>query len=76
MATVTTPDVDEALISRIKALAEAHNHPIEAEIRDLLRQAVAARPKSDFLIAIANAIAALTPKDLAQTDFVRTPRRG
>lgn len=43
MATITIRDIDDALVEKIRDLAEEHNHSIEKEIRDLLQQAVTRR---------------------------------
>jgi antitoxin FitA len=68
MATITISDVEDSLVEKIRDLAEQHNHSVEKEIRDLLQQAVEAKPQSRSLIDAANAIAALTPKGVPQTD--------
>jgi plasmid stability protein len=68
MATITISDVDDALVEKITDLAKEHNHSVENEIRDLLRQAVEAKPRSKSLIDIANTVAALTPTGVPQTD--------
>jgi antitoxin FitA len=68
MATITISDVEDSLVEKIRDLAEQHNHSVEKEIRDLLQQAVEAKPRSRSLVDIANAIAALTPKGVPQTD--------
>ncbi|MGQ0445273.1 MAG: FitA-like ribbon-helix-helix domain-containing protein [Beijerinckiaceae bacterium] len=70
MTRITISDVDDALVEKIRNLAKEHNHSFENEIRDLLRQAVEAKPRSKTLIEIANAIAALTPSGVPQTDSV------
>lgn len=70
MATITISEVDDAVVEKIRVLAKEHNHSVEREIRDLLQQAVEAQPRRKSLIDIADAIAALTPKGVPQTDSV------
>jgi len=68
VATITIPDLDDRVVDKIKDLAEEHNHSVESEIKDVLQQAVEALVHDRSLVEIADAIAALTPKDLPQTD--------
>jgi len=75
MATIS--DVDDALVEKIKDLAEAHHRSVETEIRHLLQQAVAQRRRS--FVENAEAIAALIPTGVTQTDstiLVREDRDG
>jgi antitoxin FitA len=68
VATITIPDLDDRVVDKIKDLAEEHNHSVESEIKDILQQAAEALVHDRSLVEIADAIAALTPKDLPQTD--------
>jgi plasmid stability protein len=70
MATITISEVDDAVVEKIRVLAKEHIHSVAREIRDLLQQAVEAQPRRKSLIDIADAIAALTPKGVPQTDSV------
>ena len=74
MATVTLHDIDEATLRRLEQQARAHGRTVEREIVAVLADA-AARPLSAAdRVAIARRIAAMTPKDVAQTDSVRILR--
>ena len=67
MATVTIRNLDDAAVDRLKAKAREHNRSLEAEIRALLMEA-AARPSRKSFLELADRIAAMTPKGVAQTD--------
>ncbi|HEY1362797.1 MAG TPA: plasmid stabilization protein [Xanthobacteraceae bacterium] len=44
MASITIRNVDETLKQRLKARAAEHGQSVEAEARDILREALAKRP--------------------------------
>lgn len=67
MATVTIRNLDDATVDRLKTKAREHNRSLEAEIRLLLTEA-AARPSRGAFLELTNRIAAMTPKNVAQTD--------
>jgi plasmid stability protein len=48
MASLSVRNVDDDLISRLKRRAARHGRPAEAEVRDILRQALSAEPESSF----------------------------
>jgi hypothetical protein len=65
---------DEALLTRISDLAKLHNRSIEQEVEALLQAAVPVRPAREDLRALAESIAAMTPKGVKQTDSVEILR--
>jgi len=65
---------DEALLTRISDQAKLHNRSVEQEVEALLQAAVPERPKREDLRAIAERIAAMTPKGVKQTDSVEILR--
>lgn len=67
MATVTVRNLDEKLVENLKKQATANNRSLEAEVREILRQA-ARRPSRVELLALADRIAAMTPQGVKQTD--------
>ena len=67
MATLTIRNLDDAVVDTLKARAKANHRSLEAELRELLTRA-AERPSREELIATADRIAAMTPKDVVQTD--------
>ena len=66
MATVTIRNLDDTVVGRLKFKAKQNGRSLEAEVRELLKQA-ATRKTTEELIAIADRIAAMTP-DVPQTD--------
>ncbi len=66
MATVTIRNLDDAVVERLKYKAKQNGRSLEAEVRELLKQA-ADRKTTEELLAIADRIAAMTP-DVPQTD--------
>jgi antitoxin FitA len=67
MAKVTVRELEDEVVTRLKARARVHGRSLEAELRDILRQAAAA-PSPKELKAIAERITTLTPADRPQTD--------
>ena len=57
---------DETLVSRLSRLADAHKRSVEAEALEIIRSALAEEVRFDRL-AIADRIAAMTPKDRVPT---------
>jgi hypothetical protein len=66
MATVTLDHLDEELFARIDKLARAKQTTVEDAIVSVLRDVLPGR--SPTLLEQADAIAALTPPDVVQTD--------
>ncbi len=66
MATVTIRNLDGEIVERLKYKAKQNGRSLEAEVRELLKQA-ADRKTTEELLAIADHIAAMTP-DVPQTD--------
>ncbi|PSJ52573.1 hypothetical protein [Kumtagia ephedrae] len=58
---------DETLVSRLSRLADVHKRSVEAEALEIIRSALAEEVRVDRL-AIADRIAAMTPKDRVRTD--------
>ena len=65
MAQVIVRNLDDEVVSSLKLKAELHGHSLEQELRDILKSA--AELSSEEKLAIADRIAALTPRPL-QTD--------
>lgn len=61
MANLTVRNVDAAVVKALKARAKKHNRSLEAEIRQVLADAVSGARGSD-LRALAQRIASLTPR--------------
>ena len=74
--TLVIEGLSEALVRDLQSLADAHAQPLEAEVRDLLSRSVREargwriRKDQDWPALIANAerIRAMTPKDVPQSD--------
>ncbi len=73
MATVTIRNLDDAVVERLKYKAKQNGRSLEAEVRELLKQA-ADRKTTEELLAIADRIAAMTPTDRPQTDSAQIIR--
>jgi plasmid stability protein len=69
MGTVTIRNLDDKIIKRLKARAKTHRRSLEAELRDLLSHA-SRQPLIVDALAEADRIAAMTPKNVKQTDSV------
>jgi len=68
MATVTIRNLDDEVVKQLKAQAKANNRSLEAELRRILAQAASQRERLAKLRQEAERIAAMTPKDVPQTD--------
>lgn len=76
MATLTIRNLEDEIVGALKARAKRNHRSLEAEVRELLRDA-ATGGSSESLRDLADRIAALTP-DVRQTDstkMVRADRR-
>lgn len=67
MANLTIRNLDDQVVERLKKKAKDNGRSLEAELRELLKQA-ANRKSPEELLAIADRIAAMTPEDVKQTD--------
>lgn len=67
MATLTIRNLDDETVERLKTRAKQNNRSLEAEIRALLTE-MAQRPSHKEFRALAERIAAMTPKGVKQTD--------
>jgi plasmid stability protein len=73
MASLTIRNLDQEVVERLKARAEANRRSLEAELRDVLTS-VAHQGNAFDLRKYAERIAAMTPKR-KQTDSVALLRR-
>ena len=48
MASLSVRNLDDELVARLKRRAARHGHSAEAEVRDILRQALSAEPEPSF----------------------------
>ncbi len=69
MATLTIRNLDEKTVERLKQHARQNERSLEAEVRHVLNNAAQTLTHREFW-ARADAIAAMTPRDIAQTDSV------
>lgn len=67
MADILVSDLEEPVIEQLKVLAQGKRMTLETMAASILREAVANRPSND-LIRRADAVAALTPAGLRQSD--------
>lgn len=67
MASVTIRNLDDGVVERLKSKAKDNGRSLEAELREIL-STVARRASTKELLAEADRIAAMTPKDRPQTD--------
>ncbi len=67
MANLTIRNLDDKVVERLKKRAKDNGRSLEAELRELLKQA-ANRKSPEELLAIADRIAAMTPEGVKQTD--------
>lgn len=76
MASLTIRNLDEAIVTKLKARAEANKRSLEAELRDVLTS-VARQGDAFDLRAYAERIAAMTPrrKQTEGTVLLRRDRR-
>lgn len=67
MANLTIRNLEDHVVERLKKKAAQRGRSLEAELREILRQA-ANRKTREELLAAADRIAAMTPKGIKQTD--------
>lgn len=72
MATLTIRNVDDKVVKKLKKQAADHNRSLEAEVRELLKQAAGRKTPAE-LRAIADRITAMTPgvQKTDSTDIIR-----
>jgi plasmid stability protein len=75
MGTLTVRKLDNGTLARLKARARLRGRSLEADLRDLLIHA-ARQPLILDALAEADRIAAMTPRDVTQTDSVVLLRAG
>jgi len=69
MANLTIRNLDDDVVDQLKKQAKDHNRSLEAEVRQILTEKATPRPwRGAELLAEADRIAAMTPKDVPQTD--------
>lgn len=66
MAQVIIRNLDDDVVSRLKAKAELHGRSLEQELRDILTRAAPLSPEEK--LAVADRVRAMTPKHVEQTD--------
>ncbi|MDE0149912.1 MAG: hypothetical protein F4092_08040 [Rhodospirillaceae bacterium] len=69
MATLTIRNLDDKTVERLKHQARQNGRSLQAEVRHILNNAAQTLTKKEFW-ARADAIAAMTPRDIEQTDSV------
>ncbi len=67
MANLTIRNIDDAIAQELKARAKSHSRSLEAELRQILTEAVRRPSRDAELRDLAKRIAAMTP-DVPQTD--------
>ncbi|MCG8510353.1 MAG: plasmid stabilization protein [Rhodospirillales bacterium] len=67
MANLTIRNLEEDVVKRLKEKAARSGRSLEAELREVLKQAANRRTRKE-LLAAADDIASMTPKDVKQTD--------
>ena len=67
MANLTIRNIENSVVERLKDTATKNGRSLEAELRELRKQA-ANRKTREELLAAADRIAAMTPKGSKQTD--------
>ena len=75
MGTLTVRGLDDKVIEQLKARARTRRRSFEAELREILVQA-SRQPLILDPLAEADRIAAMTPRDVPQTDSVVLLRAG
>ena len=73
MASVTIRNLDDEVVAALKRRAKANDRSLEAELRVILDREVRGYDPVAFL-ALADRIAAMTPKDRPPTDSVELLR--
>ncbi|MCZ6607527.1 MAG: ribbon-helix-helix protein, CopG family [Alphaproteobacteria bacterium] len=73
MANLSIRNLDDKVVERLKKKAKDNGRSLEAELRELLKQA-ANRKSPEELLAIADRISAMTPDDVEQTDSTKIIR--
>lgn len=75
MATLTIRDLDDELRARLRIRAARHGRSMEAEVREILRGALAPSHSSDMLGSrVHQRFAAIGGADLETPDRLDTPR--
>ena len=67
MANLTIRNIENSVVERLKDKAAKNGRSLEAELREVLKQA-ANRKTREELLAAADRIAAMIPKGIKQTD--------
>ncbi len=74
MANLTIRNIEESVVERLKNKAVRNGRSLEAELRELLKQA-ANRKTREEVLAEMDRIAAMTPKGVVQTDSAELIRQ-
>jgi len=67
MANVTIRNLDDDVVTELKEKAARSGRSLEAELREILKHAASRKTREEFLDQ-ADRIAAMTPKNVKQTD--------
>jgi plasmid stability protein len=67
MANLTIRNMEDEVVERMKERAAQNGRSLEAELREVVRQAASRRTRKE-LLAAADRVAAMTPKGVVQTD--------
>ena len=67
MANLTIRNMEDEVVERMKERAAQNGRSLEAELREVVRQAASRRTRQE-LLAAADRVAAMTPKGVVQTD--------
>jgi plasmid stability protein len=70
MTDILIRDVDDHLVEALQARAKAHARSLDREVIELLNRGLAAEQTWEQKLADVRRIAAMTPKDVPQTDSV------
>jgi len=73
MANLTIRNVDDVIVDRLKDKAAKNGRSLEAELREVLKQAATRKTREELLAQI-DSIAAMTPKGIKQTDSAKLIR--
>ena len=74
MANLTIRNIDDGVVEQLKAQAKRNHRSLEAEVRTRLENSLFPSNRMMELRELADRIAAMTPRDIPQTDSVELIR--
>ncbi len=74
MANLTIRNIDDGVVEQLKAQAKRNHRSLEAEVRTRLENSLSPSNRMMELRELADRIAAMTPRDIPQTDSVELIR--